>query len=226
MRAAGEIINTNLTFPFYYSKVHVMKIDIHVHTTLSSCSQLTLDNILAQAPSNGLDGVCITDHDTMAVRHHISEGIQSNGLCVLFGMEYTTSEGDFLLFGPYEELIRGLPAPILLRYVENTGGVAVAAHPFRVNRPTSEYLVRKKMCRIVEGVNGRNSIVENEAVLTWHSRYNVSQVGGSDAHSLAELGQVPTSFSAPVTCRSAFIQALKQGDYQQVVPQALSRQVA
>lgn len=67
-----------------------MLFDLHPHTTLSSCSQLQLDQILTQVGAKGLDGVCITDHDTLAVRNTISEGVQNNGLCVIFGMEYTT----------------------------------------------------------------------------------------------------------------------------------------
>ena len=75
-----------------------MKFDIHVHTTLSPCSHLTVDDILSRAKDKGLDGVCITDHDTMAIRHHLSEGIQDNGLCLIFGMEYSSPDGDFLAF--------------------------------------------------------------------------------------------------------------------------------
>ncbi|BCO10784.1 histidinol-phosphatase [Desulfolithobacter dissulfuricans] len=203
-----------------------MKFDIHVHTTLSPCSQLELADILARAQVQGLDGVCITDHDTMAVRHQLNEGIQANGLCVIFGMEYATAEGDFLLFGPYEGLRPGLPARLVLRHVADTGGVAVAAHPFRARRPTSEHLIHHRWCRIVEGVNGRNSVTENQAVIRWEQRYGVSLVGGSDAHALAELGRVPTELLTPVTTRSEFIQALRRGTYRQVRPRELSCRAA
>ena len=71
-----------------------MLFDLHIHTTLSACSQLRLEQILSEASEKGLDGVCITDHHTMAVRHAISEGIQANGLCVIFGMEYSTREAE------------------------------------------------------------------------------------------------------------------------------------
>ncbi|WP_456388371.1 PHP domain-containing protein [Desulfolithobacter sp.] len=212
----------SLTFTCHYNMVQLMKFDIHVHTTLSKCSQLTLADILARAQVQGLDGVCITDHDTMAVRHQLHEGIQENGLCVIFGMEYTTAEGDFLLFGPYEKLKPGLPAKLVLRHVADTGGVAVAAHPFRTGRPTSEDLIRHRWCRIVEGINGRNSFLENQAVLRWKQRFGVNLVGGSDAHAPAELGRVPTKLLTPVTTRSEFIQVLRQGAYHQVRPRELS----
>ncbi|MBU4262469.1 MAG: PHP domain-containing protein [Proteobacteria bacterium] len=190
-----------------------MKFDLHVHTNISPCSQLPLEDIIVQAKERGLSGVCITDHDTMDIRHFLQEGMQDNGLCVIFGMEYATSEGDFLLFGPYEQLQTGLAAPELLRHVEQTGGVAVAAHPFRSNRPTREYLVDHGLCSIVEGINGRNHQHENDSVGTWRERYGVKQVGGSDAHTLGELGLVTTRFPHPIRNRAELIQALKNGSY-------------
>jgi len=194
-----------------------MLFDLHIHTTLSPCSQLPLQQIISEAHSKGLAGVCITDHDTMAVRHAISEGISANGLCVIIGMEYATSEGDFLTFGPFEELPPGLSAPMLLRHVTNAGGVAIAAHPFRTKRQVREELIKNKLCTIVEGINGRNTATENERVLEWQ-HYNVRHVGGSDAHTLDELGRVPTSFDVPIRSRSDLINALQQGNFQQRSP--------
>ena len=185
----------------------------YVHTNISPCSQLSLDDIIAQAKERGLSGVCITDHDTMDVRYLLQEGMQENGLCVIFGMEYATSDGDFLLFGPYEQLQTGLDAAALLRHVKKTGGVAVAAHPFRANRPTREYLVDNGFCAIVEGINGRNHQHENDRVDNWRDRYGVKQVGGSDAHTLEELGQVTTRFHQPIRNRADIIHALKNSCY-------------
>ncbi|NIA05609.1 MAG: PHP domain-containing protein [Proteobacteria bacterium] len=190
-----------------------MRFDLHVHTTLSSCSQLTLEEIMSFAGAKGLDGVCITDHDTMAVRQVFREGVQDNGLCVIFGLEYATEEGDFLLFGPFEEIRPGLAAAELLRYVEASGGVAVAAHPCRRSRSTRENLIREHLCRIVESVNGRNSHPENKQAASWCKRYNVSQVCGSDAHTLSELGMAVTRFHEPVHNRSDLIRLLKNGSF-------------
>ena len=192
-----------------------MLFDLHTHTILSPCSQLSLQQILSRAREKDLDGVCITDHDTMAVRHAISEGICDNGLCIIFGMEYATPDGDFLLFGPFEEIAPGLQAQPLLHHVANVGGVAVAAHPFRAQRPTDEEVIKAKLCTIVEGINGRNSVYENQRVQEWE-QYQVKQVGGSDAHTLDELGKVATKFTIPIRSRADLIHALQQGCFDQV----------
>ena len=48
-----------------------MRFDTHVHTTLSPCSNLTLSQIFAEARQRNLDGVCITDHETIEVQHMV-----------------------------------------------------------------------------------------------------------------------------------------------------------
>jgi len=185
-----------------------MVFDLHVHSSLSPCSRLSLDEILNKAKSRGLDGVCITDHDTMDARHLISEGLQANGLCVIIGQEYTTPQGDFLLFGPFELLPPGLSATRVLNHVRSTGGAAIAAHPFRLQRPVAEEIVSSGLCRIIEAINGRNTALENSQTATWLERYPVCSVGGSDAHTLDELGRVPVWIDMPILSRSDLIQAL------------------
>lgn len=147
-----------------------MKIDMHIHSTISPCSRLTLDEIINHSLLRGLDGVCITDHNTMEVQNIVNEGMQANGLCVIFGVEYTTSDGDFLLFGPFDNILPGLSAKEVLRWIDTIGGVAIAAHPFRHNRPTQEYLIADGMCKIVESCNGRNNDIEN-ALLNKMEKY-------------------------------------------------------
>ena len=188
-----------------------MRIDLHVHTLHSPCSSLSPGEVLRNARSRGLDGVCITDHDTMDIRRELQEGYQEGGLCVIFGMEYATSEGDFLLFGPFEGLSPGLPAGVLLERVDKEEGVAVAAHPFRSNRPLREDLIRQGACCIVEGINGRNSEPENLKVAEWRAGYAPIECGGSDAHTLEELGRVVTVFEENIRSRKDLIEALKGG---------------
>jgi len=188
-----------------------MLFDIHVHTNISPCSDLCIADVLKQARACGLDGVCITDHQTMEIRKHLREGLQDNGLCVIFGIEYTTDHGDFLLFGPFENISLDLSAIELLNQVRQAGGVAIAAHPFRSNRPVSEHLVREGFCRVVESVNGRNTPIENLQAEKWRKELSLTCCGGSDAHSLDELGTVGTRFSIPVRSRNDLIFAFKNG---------------
>ncbi len=195
------------------SWICTMRFDLHVHTALSPCSTLGIGEILLHARARGLDGVCITDHDTMEIRNSLREGMQSDGLCVIFGMEYATPQGDFLLFGPFESLPPCMEATTLLHTVTLKGGAAIAAHPFRTARSVDEEIIRKGLCRTIEGINGRNQAFENRKIENWRTRYFLNECGGSDAHTLEELGRVVTTFRDPVRSRDELIQALNGGDY-------------
>jgi len=186
-----------------------MIIDMHVHTTFSPCSRMRVDEAVAAAGQSGLDGICITDHDTMNIRHRLTEGVQENGVVVIFGMEYTTSRGDFLVFGPFEALDPGLSADRLLRIVDQSGGIAIAAHPFRKERPVDARIVEDGRCCVIESLNGRNTAPENAAVQRWRDGYDLTECGGSDAHTMGEVGTFATRFFIPVRKRSDLIAALK-----------------
>jgi len=188
-----------------------MIFDMHLHTSLSSCTSIPVEDVIDRAKDTGLDGICITDHETMAAGRYLKEGLQTNGLTVILGMEYETREGDFLLFGPFEELKSGLDAVDLLRHVHQNGGVAIGAHPFRAGRSLNETLVKDNFCGIIESVNGRNRHENSEILNRWRKKYSFAEVGGSDAHSLKEVGSSATRFTVPITSRSDLIHALRKG---------------
>jgi hypothetical protein len=188
-----------------------MLFDLHVHSSISPCSNLSLHDIVHQAQEKGLDGVCITDHDTMVAGQLLAEGVQENGLVVIIGQEYTTRQGDFLLFGPYDNLPPGLDAEEVLEHVQATGGAAIGAHPFRNGRGVDRDLIRSGLCPIIEQQNGRNTDLENTQTQAWFARYPLIPVAGSDAHSLEELGRFPLRFPSPIHSRMDLISALNSG---------------
>jgi predicted metal-dependent phosphoesterase TrpH len=199
-----------------------MLFDLHVHTRFSPCSNAGIGDIIVRARQRGLDGVCITDHQTMDIGRAMTEGVQANGLCVLFGMEYSTPQGDFLLFGPFEDLDLDLDGNLLLSTVRSRGGAAVAAHPFRKARPVDERLIRNGLCHGIECVNGRNTSRENADAEQWTRRFRLTRCGGSDAHTLDELGTFATRFLVPVRSRADLIQALVQGLCRTEIPAGTS----
>ncbi len=188
-----------------------MLFDLHVHSSVSLCSRLDIPDVLAHARGLGLDGVCITDHDSMDARFAVCEGVQPDGLVVLLGMEYATTQGDFLLFGPFEDLEPGLSAETMLRLVREAGGAAVAAHPCRRKRPADAFLAGTGLVTCVETVNGRNTANENRRALEWGAFRRLPTTAGSDAHTLGELGRAPTRFFTPIHTRAECIAALRQG---------------
>ncbi len=190
-----------------------MLFDMHIHTSFSPCGHMDFPKILTEARALGLDGICITDHDSMAAGEMINEGIQEDGLCVIVGMEYTSYDGDFLLFGPFEDIPSGLGGFDLLALVRKAGGAVVAAHPFREGRRIPQSMLRPDLITAIEVFNGRNLAEENRQAVDCAQTQGLQKVGGSDAHILDEIGRFVIRFDAPIKSRSDFIRALKNGAY-------------
>ena len=187
--------------------------DLHVHSRISPCSILSLKDILAKARLLNLDGVCVTDHNSTEARHQVREGIQDDGLCVIIGQEYSSLDGHFLIFGPQEEFEPYLPAPEISSRVNRLGGVIIASHPYREMQKVDEKLASAGIISFAEGLNGRNSDLENALAQSWQEKHGVSLTGGSDAHCLEELGRVGTLFHEPVRNREDLVQALKNRNF-------------
>lgn len=188
-----------------------MLIDIHVHSDNSQCSNMPVSEIIAHGHALGLDGVCITDHDTTDVLAQIREGFQPDGLLVLVGMEYTTEQGDFLVYGNVESLQSGMNALDLFEAVHALGGAVVAAHPYRGWRPSDVSVLGHPKLNAIEVVNGRNTDAEDDLADQLAGLNQKPRTAGSDAHSIEELGRFPTRFSMNITSRDDLVLALREG---------------
>ena len=52
-----------------------LKIDLHVHTSFSKCALLSPDTLAHHAARRGLDGVAVTDHNTMQGVRAVGKGV-------------------------------------------------------------------------------------------------------------------------------------------------------
>jgi hypothetical protein len=190
-----------------------MLIDMHIHTHFSPCSVIKIPQLLQRAQRVGLDGICITDHNTAASKSVFEKIADNKGLCVIVGIEYTTSHGDFLIFGSVDHIPAKMDAKNLLNWAQKEGSVAIAAHPFRRDRPVNPYVL--PLSKIMESVNGRNDPAENEMCKNWIRKHGdeVKEIGGSDAHTVEEIGQVVTVFKKHIYGMDDLIRELLYGNY-------------
>lgn len=176
-----------------------MLIDLHVHTLLSSDSNVAPELYL-EAAARGphrLDAICFTEHrlfptDAELDRRY-AELSEKFGVMVFKGIEADTNLGHLLLFGITAEVMRRfdltarmLKSDALIEVVHGEGGVAIPAHPFRDSGfgPQLDDLLARHGPALgaVEALNGQNSPRENEAALTAMEKLGLTGVGGSDAH--------------------------------------------
>ncbi len=191
-----------------------MIIDMHIHTRFSACSIIRVRQLAEHIRSAGIDGVCVTDHDTDACRAFVREAsLDAYGSTVIIGLEYTTSQGDFLVFGPVASVPAGMNAKALLSWTKREGGVAIPAHPFRRSRPADPHIL--PLFDIIEGVNGRNDASENDRCRRWITSHgnHTRVIGGSDAHTPAEIGRVVTIFRKNIYSSEDLVRELLEGSY-------------
>ena len=127
-----------------------MLIDTHMHEmTYSKDSFLKLDEMVRIARVKGLDGICITDHDSMGLKEYAAEYSRRENFPIFTGIEFFSQQGDIVAFGIEEYPKERIPAQDFIDLVKAQGGVCFAAHPFRNNNRGLE-----DNLRTVHGLDG------------------------------------------------------------------------
>ena len=115
-----------------------MKLDMHCHSWYSyhpfwghDCYSRPRD-IVKSAIKAGLDGISVTDHNTLkggAAIKGMAKRIRGDFI-VIPGMEVKSRNGDILAYGIQEEIPLGLSPEETIERILDQGGVPVIAHPF------------------------------------------------------------------------------------------------
>ncbi len=186
-------------------RVRKMIIDPHVHTNRSPCSIISFKQLILEALHKELDAVCITDHDT------ITKTPKTTQLKIFAGSEVSAKDGHILAYG-ISEPIPKVSSEEAIELIHEQGGIAIAAHPFRV---TSNQLGDKIFDIKLDGIetlNWANRIDENRKASKVARILKLSIIGGSDAHRMADIGCVITVTPHPLNDIDDFIKSLKKGE--------------
>lgn len=192
-----------------------MIFDIHVHQNRhSSDSQMDIYKGIEYAKTIGLDGICITDHDNLGLRPLAEKLSKDSGIQIIVGVEIYTLDGDLLCYGIDEIPKERLSAQATIDFVRERGGVCIAAHPYRHNRRGLEdVLYDVKGLSGIEGYNGRTKTEDNMKAVHVAKTLNIPVSGGSDAHTVGELGNFVTVFDRPIESESGFVEAIRAGAF-------------
>jgi predicted metal-dependent phosphoesterase TrpH len=190
-----------------------MLIDLHTHTRIHSrCSALTPEALVRAARDRGLDGVCITEHDALWPLDDVRTLSEGMAFPVFRGIEVTTEVGHVLVFGAE----RFDPAMAVLadlrEMVRAQGALMFLAHPSRRygTLPPDDLTA---WFDSVEAHNGTEGLLQNDAAARVASNMRLPGIGGSDAHSVREIGVCATEFSDPIADEPSLLAALRAGIY-------------
>ena len=197
-----------------------LRIDTHVHSRASFDGHEPVELILEHASEIGLDGVVVTDHDTIDASLLAAELAPSYDLVPLPGVEVSTAAGHLLALGVDERPEPGRALAETADAIEAAGGAAVVPHPFQRSR----HGVRKRRLKHIDpdGIEVYNSMLftgyRNRRADTFARRRDLTRVAGSDAHYLPNVGRAVTEFaldvdpeSAPDAAAEAVVDALRDG---------------
>jgi len=183
-----------------------LKIDLHVHTCYSRDASITLKQVVYFAKKRGLDGVAVTDHNT--VKGALK--LKTREILVVPGIEISTLEGHLLGINVTTQIPAKLGIEEAIRTIHEAGGIAVAPHPSAFYKSPPSRQVRS-----YDAVEVMNASSVPFSVFTYFSRrfaeeLGVPQTGGSDSHYAPEIGSAYTVVEAEADV-DEIVCAIKKG---------------
>ncbi len=189
-----------------------VRIDLHVHSTYSPDSRLRLEAAVEQLGAVGLQGIALTDHNTLEGHAALRAIAAHHPRAILIpGVEVSTRQGHVLVYGVSELPPRGRPLAELLDWSRSRDAVVVLAHPFRWTHGAGRRVAERAAVHDIEARNGRNGEVANLKAEVIAARRGLGATGGSDAHELSSLGRSFTEFPEEVTSADEALRLLKEG---------------
>ncbi|MDP8256345.1 MAG: PHP-associated domain-containing protein [Candidatus Alcyoniella australis] len=209
-----------------------MDIDLHLHTTFSDCSSLSYETVCEYVEKQMPLAITITDHGSVKACARLSRDFPE--LCVLWGVEVTAEEGDFLIFSEDTDYLSSLT--VFHRSVcdlrRDEHNAVIWAHP-RVPQSsgwTGPDPISKEILEVARHIDGLE--LYNGTMLFLATMGSVRQVyfdrlqqiatsqkltctAGSDAHEKESFFKCWTTFPESADTPRRMIDALKQG---KVVP--------
>jgi predicted metal-dependent phosphoesterase TrpH len=170
-----------------------MKYDLHTHSKYSHDGTLEPKEIVKIAKKQGLDGIAITDHDTIK-GGLAAKKFETDDFKVIVGAEIKTGKGEIIGLFLTEE-IKAKSDINVSKAIRKQGGLVICPHPFDRLRKTA---FRPKvgdayLFDAIEVFNSRCVFkYDNFKALNYAHFNKKGSVAGSDAHYANEIGNAIT----------------------------------
>jgi predicted metal-dependent phosphoesterase TrpH len=197
-----------------------MRIDLHCHTEVSPDSSSPLDEIPERCIEKGITVQAITDHNLIWGAQKLQEIVESRvnlPLKIIVGEEISTSEGELIGLFLKEKIEPGLTPEETVVEIKKQGGLVLLPHGFDpLKRWHLRMEARNKITPSIDIVETFNSRISrprwNRAAVKWAELNNVPMSAGSDAHTIADIGNAWVEVPArPVHSPDELLATLKDG---------------
>lgn len=176
--------------------VHRLRIDLHLHTHYSEDGRTTLEEAIQYAKEKQLDGIAITDHDTVQGALKLTK---RKDLIVVPGIEVSSRHGHILGLNITESIQPKLDITETVEKIRSLGGVAVIAHPsVAIKTGMGTTIPSASKIDAVEVINASAFPFSLSTYLARRlaRRLRLPETAGSDSHYPQEIGSAYTIIDA------------------------------
>lgn len=168
-----------------------MRYDLHVHTKYSqSDGVLAPKEVIKIAKKIGLDGVAITDHNTIKGGLE-AKRFETKDFKIIVGSEVMSERGEIIGLFLSEEIM-SRKARDIFNEIKQQNGLVLIPHPFDRMR-SSALRPKKSDIKYIDAVEVFNSRCVfnkyNKEALEFANRKGLGVCAGSDAHYRGEIGR-------------------------------------
>jgi len=162
-----------------------MKYDLHTHSKYSYDSFLDPEKIIKIAKKNSLNGIAITDHNTIKGGLIALRENKDKDFHLIVGAEIKTDFGDILGLFLNEE-IKSRNFYEVIDEIKSQDGLSSLPHPYR------QYKFPEKIIDeidVIEAFNARTKKIQNDKAYQLAKKFKKPITAGSDAHLGFEIGR-------------------------------------
>lgn len=170
-----------------------VKFDFHIHSIFSYDSLSTPKSIVRTAKKQGLNGLAITDHNT--IKGAIEASKIDKNIEIIIGSEIKTDEGDIIGLFLNEE-IKSTRFDCVIDEIREQNGFIILPHPYKTFDNIPDHVLDK--VDAIEIFNGRISNDLNRKARDLAIKKKFLFTGGSDAHLANDVGRVATIFNGDI----------------------------
>ncbi|MEM2026512.1 MAG: CehA/McbA family metallohydrolase [Candidatus Bathyarchaeia archaeon] len=198
-----------------------LKLDLHVHTRYSGDSSITLEDLRVQVKAKGLNGVAVTDHNTVEGAVKAAKTVKAidnrgkHAIIVIPGVEVSTRQGHVLGINVTTPIPPSLSIKETIERIHDAGGIAIAAHPQAFFKKGIG-LNRRIVSYGLDAIEVINSSVLPFRLSTNKCRkfaieHGLPQTAGSDSHFPEAIGLAYTLIRSCDESIDGIIESIRKG---------------